>query len=50
MQKGFGDETSTLQDEIEKFFSQWGAVNAIRMRRVDQTKAFKVSVQFQNSF
>ncbi|GJJ12621.1 hypothetical protein Clacol_006864 [Clathrus columnatus] len=42
--KGFGDETPTLQDELDQFFSQWGKVNAVRMRRVDHTKKFKGSV------
>ena len=40
-QKGFGDEEPTLQGRLEEFFSQYGVVNAVRMRR-DEHKKFKV--------
>jgi lupus La protein len=41
--KGFGDETSTLQAELEEYFDKFGRVNAVRMRR-DQEKKFKTSI------
>ncbi|KAJ1300664.1 hypothetical protein OPQ81_002312 [Rhizoctonia solani] len=41
--KGFPDETPELQVQLEKFFSQFGKVNAVRMRRTEQ-KVFKNSV------
>ncbi|GAB1526478.1 hypothetical protein RhiTH_009645 [Rhizoctonia solani] len=41
--KGFPDETPDLQVRLEKFFSQFGKVNAVRMRRTEQ-KVFKNSV------
>lgn len=44
IQKGFGDETDTLQDELEEFFAQWGPVSAVRMRRMDGSKKFKVCI------
>jgi len=40
-QKGFGDETPTLQAELEEYFNKFGRINAVRMRR-DQEKKFKV--------
>lgn len=42
MQKGFGEELPGLQQKLERFFSKYGKVAAVRMRRVDGTKAFKV--------
>ncbi|KEP49995.1 fungal family LA-motif protein [Rhizoctonia solani 123E] len=41
--KGFPDETPDLQIRLEKFFGQFGKVNAVRMRRTEQ-KVFKNSV------
>ena len=41
-QKGFGPESEASQAALEKFFSQFAAVNAVRMRRIDTTKEFKV--------
>ncbi|KAG9079729.1 hypothetical protein FS749_008289 [Ceratobasidium sp. UAMH 11750] len=41
--KGFPDETPDLQIRLEKYFAQFGQVNAVRMRRTDQ-KVFKNSV------
>ncbi|KAN0138525.1 hypothetical protein V8E53_003513 [Lactarius tabidus] len=42
--KGFGEEAPGLQRSLEQFFSKYGKVAALRMRRVDGTKAFKGSV------
>ncbi|KAI9508794.1 hypothetical protein F5148DRAFT_1192717 [Russula earlei] len=42
--KGFGEEVPGLQQKLEQFFSKYGKVAAVRMRRVDGTKAFKGSV------
>lgn len=42
MQKGFGEEVPGVQRKLELFFSKYGKVAAVRMRRVDGTKAFKV--------
>ncbi|KAH8986611.1 hypothetical protein EDB92DRAFT_1878941 [Lactarius akahatsu] len=42
--KGFGEEVPGLQRTLEQFFSKYGKVAAVRMRRVDGTKAFKGSV------
>ncbi|KAI0262781.1 hypothetical protein BC834DRAFT_844918 [Gloeopeniophorella convolvens] len=42
--KGFGEEIPGLQKTLEQFFSKYGKVAAVRMRRVDGTKAFKGSV------
>ncbi|KZT59572.1 hypothetical protein CALCODRAFT_481462 [Calocera cornea HHB12733] len=42
--KGFGEETPTLQRELEDFFSKFGKWNVVRMRRDKETKAFKSSV------
>lgn len=41
--KGFGEETETTQDDLEKWFAQYGKVNEVRLRR-DEKKAFKGSV------
>ncbi|KAL9114469.1 MAG: hypothetical protein Q9227_001550 [Pyrenula ochraceoflavens] len=41
--KGFPDEQSTTQFDIEAFFSKFGTTNAIRLRRADD-KTFKRSV------
>lgn len=41
--KGFGEETSTSQFDIEKFFEQYGEVKQVRLRRNDD-KQFKGSV------
>ena len=41
-QKGFGEEEPTLQQKLEDFFNEYGRTNAVRMRRVDDTKQFKV--------
>lgn len=37
-------ETPELQQKLEAFFSKFGNVNAVRMRRIDKTKEFKGSV------
>ncbi|KAI0278925.1 hypothetical protein BGY98DRAFT_971201 [Russula aff. rugulosa BPL654] len=42
--KGFGEELPGLQLKLERFFAKYGKVAAVRMRRVDGTKAFKGSV------
>lgn len=42
-QKGFGEETPTLQYDIEKFFEPYGPVLSVRLRRDDEKK-FKGSV------
>ena len=42
IQKGFGEETPDLQQKIEVFFNKYGRTNAVRMRRMDDTKLFKV--------
>ncbi|KZS89469.1 hypothetical protein SISNIDRAFT_479724 [Sistotremastrum niveocremeum HHB9708] len=41
--KGFGEEYPTLQQELESFFSTFGEIRALRMRR-SETKEFKGSV------
>lgn len=41
-QKGFGKEEPGLQQKLEAFFGMYGRVNAVRMRRVDGKKEFKV--------
>jgi lupus La protein len=41
-QKGFGEERPTLQKELEEYFSKYGLVRSVRMRRQDDTKQFKV--------
>ncbi len=41
-QKGFGNEEPGLQKKLEAFFNAYGRTNAVRMRRVDATKVFKV--------
>ena len=53
--KGFPEETETLQQEIEKWFAQFGKIVSVRMRRHDptseQSKKFKGSVfaEFESS-
>lgn len=43
--KGFPEEHETLQQELEKFFAQFGKINSVRMRRDDKNKRkFKGSV------
>ncbi|KZT00612.1 uncharacterized protein LAESUDRAFT_732108 [Laetiporus sulphureus 93-53] len=42
--KGFGADVDGLQRELERFFNRYGRTNAVRMRREQQTKAFKGSV------
>ncbi|KAL1922627.1 uncharacterized protein VTP21DRAFT_10166 [Calcarisporiella thermophila] len=43
--KGFGEETPTLQFELEDFFAKFGDCRAVRMRRTDdKEKKFKGSV------
>ncbi len=42
LQKGFGEEVPGLQRKLEQFFSEYGKVAAVRMRRIDGVKAFKV--------
>ena len=42
LQKGFGEETPELQRDLEKFFQPYGKTNAVRMRRNNETKEFKV--------
>jgi lupus La protein len=42
LQKGFGEEIPDIQKKLEAFFSQYGQTNAVRMRRVDGNKQFKV--------
>ncbi|KAI3329432.1 hypothetical protein HD806DRAFT_530824 [Xylariaceae sp. AK1471] len=44
--KGFGDETSSTQFDIEAFFAQYGQFDSVRLRRVTDTpeKVFKGSV------
>ena len=41
--KGFGDEDSTTQFDIEAWFSNYGLTNSVRLRR-DPNKGFKGSV------
>lgn len=46
--KGFGDEDSSTQLEIEKFFAPFGETNAIRLRRAyDKTFKGSVFVEFK---
>jgi lupus La protein len=42
VQKGFGDDTPDLQEKLEEFFNKYGRTSAVRMRRMDGTKEFKV--------
>lgn len=42
--KGFGPEVPELQQKLETFFSKFGNINAVRMRRIDKSKEFKGSV------
>jgi lupus La protein len=42
LQKGFGEELPGFQQKLERFFAKYGKVAAVRMRRVDGTKSFKV--------
>lgn len=41
--KGFGEENDNTQEELEKWFSEFGKVNEVRLRR-DDSKKFKSSV------
>lgn len=41
--KGFPEETSSTQEEVEKFFESFGPINEVRLRRADDKK-FKGSV------
>jgi lupus La protein len=45
--KGFGadEKDGELQKELETYFTKWGTVNAVRLRR-DNNKKFKVLVKF----
>ena len=49
VKKGFGDETPTLQIDLEEFFRGFGEIDSLRLRRTD-TGLFKGSaiVQFKN--
>lgn len=42
--KGFGEETSTSQFDIENFFAPFGPINSVRLRRNFPEKEFKGSV------
>ena len=42
LQKGFGEEEPGLQRRLEEFFGKYGKTNAVRMRRVEGSKEFKV--------
>ena len=43
LKKGFGDETPTLQIDLEAFFRGFGEIDSLRLRRTD-TGLFKGSV------
>ena len=43
LQKNFPAEYESLQPELERYFSRFGVINAVRMRRKDD-KSFKNSV------
>lgn len=49
LKKGFGDETPTLQIDLEAFFRGFGEIDSLRLRRTD-TGLFKGSaiIQFKN--
>jgi lupus La protein len=42
--KGFGEESSTTQFDIEKFFAPYGPVSGVRLRRAFPSREFKGSV------
>lgn len=46
VQKGFPDDSPTLQAEMEAWFSQYGKVNAVR-KRMTEAKKFKVRPVFR---
>lgn len=41
-QKGFGPEVDGMQRQLEDFFNKYGKANAVRMRRIETSKEFKV--------
>ncbi|OBZ74753.1 La [Grifola frondosa] len=43
--KGFGNEEPGLQKRLEDFFNKYGRTNAVRMRRRDDTKEFKLGLR-----
>ena len=34
-----------MQKKLEAFFSKYGKTNAVRMRRLEETKEFKVGIR-----